>query len=84
MKNRLTDTKLKKFKSEKTKKLYDGDGLFILYIPKRITADERKRWQYRYAFNNKEQLLTLGDYPSIPKVIGITGRRQGREPHEHR
>ena len=65
MKNSLTDTKLKKFKSEKAKKLYDGDGLFVLYIPQRITADERKRWQYRYTFNNKEQLITFGNYPYL-------------------
>ena len=65
MKNRLTDTQIKKFKLDKTKKLYDGDGLFIRYTPKRISADERKRWQFRYTFDGKEQLLTLGDYPYI-------------------
>jgi len=57
----LTDTKIKQARpKEKSYKLFDGAGLYLL-----ISKAGGKSWKLKYHFNNKEQLLTLGAYPSV-------------------
>ena len=57
----LTDRELKGLKPEsKPYKKYDGDGLFIT-----VTPAGGKHWKYRYKFDGKESVLSLGKYPTI-------------------
>ncbi len=57
----LTDTKVRTIKlTNKAQKLYDERGLFL-----QITAAGTKSWRFRYHFEDKEKLLTLGIYPEV-------------------
>lgn len=61
MKQHLNDAIIKNEKpTAKTKKLLDGGGLFLYVEP-----NGSKRWRYRYQFEGKEQLLSLGVYPDV-------------------
>jgi integrase len=61
MKQNLNDPIIKNTKpSDKTQKLSDGGGLFLYVEP-----NGSKRWRYRFQFEGKEQLLSLGLYPDI-------------------
>lgn len=56
----LTDLQLRKFKPKGGRQiLWDSDGFGIL-IGKR-----RKTFVYRYSFNGKRKLMTLGQYPAV-------------------
>jgi integrase len=57
----LTDVKCRQSKySENGKnKLFDGGGLFLELRPK------SKKWRLKFRHNNKESVITLGDYPAI-------------------
>ena len=56
---RLTDTQVSKTKAkEKAYTLSDGKGL-ILYV----TPAGGKYWRWRYYFEGKECIMSLGDYP---------------------
>ena len=57
----LTDVQIRKAKpAEKPYKLNDGNGLHLY-----VSAAGGKTWRYRYEFEGKEQLLTIGRYPAI-------------------
>lgn len=57
----LTDTSIKNTKpTEKTQKLFDGNGLYLEVTPK-----GSKRWRFKYRFMGKEKLLSVGLYPEI-------------------
>ncbi|NPU86554.1 MAG: integrase arm-type DNA-binding domain-containing protein [Syntrophaceae bacterium] len=57
----LTDVKVRSSKpSTKQKKLFDGDGLFLLVMP-----HGGKYWRFKYRYDGKEKLLALGTYPEI-------------------
>jgi integrase len=56
----LTDKKIKQEKStDKDYKLFDGGGLFML-----VKTNGSKLWRFKYSFDGKEKLLSLGTYPS--------------------
>ncbi|MBI1363147.1 MAG: tyrosine-type recombinase/integrase [Proteobacteria bacterium] len=58
---KLTATTIKNAKATgKLQKLADGGGLYL-----EVTAKGNKRWRYRYYFQGKEQLISLGIYPDI-------------------
>jgi len=58
---KLTDVNIKKTKpSEKTRKLFDGGGLFL-----QIEPTGGKLWRYKYRFDGKEKLLAFGKYPDV-------------------
>ena len=58
----LTDTALRAVKpSGKTQKLFDGNGLYLLVTPKGA-----KSWRFKYYFQGREKLLSLGPYPLVP------------------
>jgi integrase len=68
---RLSDTTIRKIKpGEKPFKLFDERGLFLL-----VTPSGGKWWRFKYRFDNKEKLLSLGVYPDV----GLTDAREGRD-----
>jgi integrase len=57
----LTDTKIRLARrSDKPYKLSDGHGLFLL-----VTTTGGKLWRWKYRFNGKEKVMSLGQYPVI-------------------
>lgn len=57
----LTDTATRNAKpKEKPFKLYDSRGLFLV-----VTPSGGKWWRFRYQFDGKEKLLSLGTYPDV-------------------
>lgn len=57
----LTDTAVRNAKpGTKPVKLSDGRGLFLL-----VTPTGGKWWRFRYRFDGKEKLLSLGVYPDV-------------------
>ncbi|AKH19890.1 tyrosine-type recombinase/integrase [Sedimenticola thiotaurini] len=83
----LTDTAIKKAKPEaKQRKLYDERGLFLLISPK-----GGKWWRFKYLFDGKEKLLSLGTYPDVSLKEARDRRDEARkqvaadiDPGEHR
>jgi len=57
----LTDLKIKGLKPDlKTKKYFDGQGLFL-----EVTPTGSKRWRFKYQFTAQEKLISLGLYPEV-------------------
>lgn len=83
----LTDTAIKKAKPEaKARKLYDERGLFLL-----VTPTGGKWWRFKYRFDGKEKLLSLGTYPDVSLKDARDRRDDARkqvaagiDPGEHR
>ena len=58
----LTDTAIKNARAgAKPLKLFDGGGLFLL-----VTTNGGRWWRFKYRFDGKEKLLSLGTYPEVP------------------
>jgi integrase len=58
---RLTDKAVMNAKPDsKPRKLFDGEGLFLLVKP-----DGNKYWRLKFRFGGKEKLLALGVYPKL-------------------
>jgi integrase len=58
----LTDIAIKKAKiSEKPYRLKDSGGMFLF-----VTPAGGKLWRWKYRFDSKQKLMTLGKYPDIP------------------
>jgi integrase len=58
----LTDTTIRNAKpGDKPVKLFDERGLFLI-----VTPSGGKWWRFRYKFDGKEKLLSLGVYPDVP------------------
>lgn len=57
----LTDTSIRNSKPQgKAFKVSDERGLFILVNP-----NGSKLWRFKYSFEGKEKLLSLGSYPEV-------------------
>jgi integrase len=57
----LTDTEIRGAKpAKKAYKVYDREGLFALIKP-----NGSKLWRFKYAFQGKEKLMALGEYPLL-------------------
>ena len=57
----LTHVQITKAKPrDKPYKLFDGGGLYLLVNP-----TGSKCWRLKYRFNNKEYLLSFGQYPDV-------------------
>jgi integrase len=68
---KLTDTSIKNAKpKDRPWKLMDERGLFVLVNP-----NGSKLWRFRYKFNAKEKLLSLGSYPDT----GLGDAREKRD-----
>jgi len=84
---KLTETAIRNAKpSEKSQKLSDGDGLHLEVTPK-----GGKWWRFRYQFDRKEKLISLGTYPEVSlkqaRERRETARKQvadGIDPSEFR
>ena len=57
----LSDSAIRNAKpTNKVFKMYDQQGLFI-----QITPSGGKWWRFKFRFNGKENLLSLGTYPEV-------------------
>ena len=84
---KLTDPIIKAAKpKEKAYKLSDGEGLVLLIQP-----NGSKWWRFRYRFNGKEKMLSIGTYPEV--TLKVTRKMcedarellaQGVDPSQHR
>ena len=71
----LTDTACKAAKPQaKPYKLSDGGGLVLL-----INANGSKWWRLRYKFDGKEQMLSVGTYPTISLKLARERRDELRK-----
>ena len=71
----LTDTQIRNLKpAEKAKKYADGGGLF-LYVAKTGS----KLWRMAYRFNDKEKLLSFGEYPIVSLKDARTKRNEAKK-----
>ena len=83
----LTATQVKVVKPQsKTKKHYDSKGLDL-----QVTPNGGKWWRFKYRFNCREKLLSLGTYPEISLKKARERRDEQRrlvankiDPSEHR
>ncbi len=67
----LTDLQVSKAKPQgKQVTLFDGGGLFLL-----VTPTGGKLWRFKYRYQGKEKLISLGTYPEI----SLSDARQRRE-----
>ena len=64
--------------AEKPYKLSDGDGLFIL-----VTPQGGKYFRFKYRFDGKEKLLSLGTYPEISLADARQRREEARKQIAH-
>lgn len=71
----LSDSKIRTAKARnKLYKLYDEKGLYI-----EVTAAGSKRWRFKYKFEGKEKLLSLGIYPDVSLRKARLKRDENRE-----
>lgn len=71
----LTDTAVRNAKPrEKPSKLTDERGLFLI-----VTPAGGKWWRFRYSFDGKEKLLSLGTYPDVPLATARDRRDRARK-----
>jgi len=70
----LTDTKIRNAKpSSKIYKLFDGNGLYLA-----ISPAGGKLWRFKYRFEGKEKLLSMGAYPEITLAEARQKRDEAR------
>ena len=75
----LNDTKIRSTKpSEKPMKLFDEGGLYLL-----ITPSGGELWRFKYRFDGKEKLLSLGTYPEISLADARQRRDEARRNVAH-
>lgn len=71
---KLTDTAIRNARaSERAIKLFDGDGLYLLVHP-----SGTRGWRFKYYFNGREKLLSLGPYPEITLKVARERRLEAR------
>jgi hypothetical protein len=74
----LTDVKVKNVKAQdKQFKLYDTSGLFLLVV--QTQKGTGKRWRFKYRYNGKEKLLSLGTYPDVSLAKARGKRDEARQ-----
>ncbi len=75
----LTDLHVLKAKGKKKPtSLFDGGGLFLL-----ITPSGGKLWRFKYRFDGKSKLLSLGTYPEISLAEARGKRDENRKQLAH-
>ena len=71
----LSDAKVRNAKpKDKSYKISDGDGLFLLIMP-----NGSKYWRLKYFFGGKEKLLALGVYPDVALADARERRAHARK-----
>jgi integrase len=58
--------------------MFDGDGLYLLVSPTKKPG-RGKSWRFKYFFDGKEKLLSLGSYPEISLAEARSRRDQARK-----
>ena len=72
--DKLTELGIKKSKSgKKEKKLYDGQGLYLLLHP-----NGSKYWRVKYRFLGKEKVLALGVWSNVSLTDARTMRNEAK------
>jgi hypothetical protein len=75
----LSDVKIKNAKpAAKPMKLFDERGLFLIVMP-----NGGKWWRFKYRFDDKEKLLSLGVYPDIGLKDARVRRDEARKLLAH-
>ncbi|MDX9822980.1 MAG: integrase arm-type DNA-binding domain-containing protein [Syntrophales bacterium] len=75
----LSDMRVRTAKPrEKAYKLSDGDGLYLL-----VTEKGQKWWRFRYRFDGREKLLSMGTYPEISLADARARRDEARRQVAH-
>lgn len=70
----LSDTAIRKIKpGDKPIKMTDEKGLFLILMPR-----GGKWWRFRYRFDGKQKLLSLGIYPDVPLALARERRDEAR------
>jgi Arm DNA-binding domain len=73
--NLLNDTAIRKaVPGEKARKLNDGAGLVL-----EVRPEGGKWWRYRYRFDGKEKMLSLGTYPAVSLAEARSRRNAARD-----
>ena len=71
----LNDTRLRNLKpKDKLYRIADSNGLTI-----EVAVSGSKIWQYRYRYNNKATMFTLGHYPSMSLLDARQARDASRQ-----
>ena len=71
---KLTDTAIRNSKAgERPIKLFDGEGLYLLVNP-----SGSRGWRFKYYFQGREKLLSLGPYPEITLKVARDRRLEAR------
>ncbi len=71
----LTDTAIRNAKpGDKTMKLYDSGGLFLL-----LNTNGSRWWRLKYRVGGKEKLLSLGIYPDVTLKAARDRRNEARK-----
>lgn len=72
---KLTDKTCKNAKpGEKTRRLFDGGGLYL-----EITPSNRRYWRFKYRFGGKEKRLAFGVYPDVSLSEARSAREAARK-----
>ena len=73
---KLTDTAVRNAKpdSQKSYKLFDGRGLYLL-----VTRTGRKGWRFKFRFAGKENSISLGVYPDVSLKSARERSQEARE-----
>jgi integrase len=75
----LSDTKIRAAKpTDNPLTIFDGGGLYLL-----ITPVGGKLWRFKYRFEGKEKLLSLGAYPEISLADARQRREEARSQVAH-
>ena len=64
--------------ADRREKLYDSRGLYL-----EIRPTGSKRWRFRYRFEGREKLISLGLYPEISLARARERREEARELIAH-
>ena len=73
--DKLTDTTVRKAKrSDKSRKLADGGGLYLELHP-----NGSKYWRLKYRIGGLEKRLALGVYPEVSLALARQRRADARE-----
>ena len=71
----LTDTEIRKTKIKASAyRMSDGGGLYIW-----ITPAGGKLWRWKYRFECREKLMTLGSYPDVPLSLARERHAEARK-----
>ena len=71
---KLTDTAIRNARAgERPIKLFDGEGLYLLVNP-----SGTRGWRFKYYFQGREKLLSLGPYPEITLKVARDRRLEAR------